>query len=164
VLEFVPALDERSVCRIEKLAGEIWREYYIPIIGAAQVEYMLERLQSVPALNFQISRGFLYYLLKIDGEFSGYFAVLPEKDKERLFLSKIYLLSSARGKGCGRRTLEFIETLAGPGLNRISLTVNKGNIGAIGAYLKCGFTISGTQVTDIGGGFVMDDYLMEKSV
>ncbi len=163
MLEFIPALDAGSVCRIEKLAREIWREYYISIIGEAQVEYMLERFQSVPALNSQIRNGFLYYLLKIDGKFSGYFAVLPEKHKERLFLSKIYLLSSARGKGYGRKTLEFIETLAGPGLNRISLTVNKGNNGAIKAYLKCGFTISGKQVTDIGGGFVMDDYFMEKS-
>lgn len=164
MLEFIPALDTRSVCRIEKLAKEIWREHYTHIIGAAQVEYMLERFQSVPALNSQIRSGFLYYLLKIDGEISGYFAALPEKEKGRLFLSKIYLLSSARGKGCGRKTLEFIETLAGPGLNKISLTVNKGNTGAIKAYLKCGFTITGMQVTDIGGGFVMDDYLMEKSL
>ena len=44
------------------------------------------------------------------------------------------------------------------------LTVNKDNKVAIGAYEKWGFTMQKEVVTDIGEGFVMDDYLMSKPV
>lgn len=33
---------------------------------------------------------------------------------------------------------------------------------AIAAYRKYGFTVREEVVQDIGGGFVMDDYIMEK--
>lgn len=165
MLEFIPAVDAQSVCRIAELAKEIWREHYDPIIGPDQVGYMLQRFQSVPALNAQIRGGYMYYLLKMDGDPVGYLGVLPEQHNERLFLSKIYIRAARRGKGCGRKVLEFAGALAGSmGLKKVSLTVNKGNTGAVQAYLRCGFNITGDTVIDIGGGFVMDDYLMEKSL
>ena len=42
------------------------------------------------------------------------------------------------------------------------LTVNKGNDLGIRAYKGTGFQIVEAVVTDIGEGFVMDDYVMEK--
>ncbi|MFA5319556.1 MAG: GNAT family N-acetyltransferase [Candidatus Omnitrophota bacterium] len=165
MIEFVPAVDASAVCRIEKLAWEIWREHYSPIIGPAQVDYMLRRFQSVSALNAQMRSGYQYYLLRLEGKVSGYLGMLPERHNERLFLSKIYIRAACRGKGYGRKSLEFTEALAGGmGLKKVSLTVNKGNSGAIKAYINCGFNISGPVVTDIGNGFIMDDYLMEKSL
>ena len=44
--------------------------------------------------------------------------------------------------------------------NRLMLAVNKNNRSAIDAYLKHGFSIADAVVKDIGGGFVMDDYIM----
>jgi ribosomal protein S18 acetylase RimI-like enzyme len=44
------------------------------------------------------------------------------------------------------------------------LTVNKNNVNAIKAYEKMGFRNVGSLVQDIGDGFVMDDYAMEKTV
>jgi hypothetical protein len=41
------------------------------------------------------------------------------------------------------------------------LRVNKGNHIAIAAYQHIGFTKRGSIVSDIGGGFCMDDYLMQ---
>ena len=165
MIEFVPAVDASAVCRIGRLAREIWREYYIPIIGPAQVDYMLRRFQSVTAIDAQMRSGYQYYLLKFDGQAAGYLGILPEKHNERLFLSKIYIRAACRGRGYGRKALEFTGALAsGLGLKKISLTVNKGNEPAIKAYLKCGFNIAGQALTDIGNGFVMDDYLMEKSL
>ena len=41
------------------------------------------------------------------------------------------------------------------------LAVNKRNAAAIAAYRKHGFEIVEAVVKDIGGGFVMDDYIME---
>jgi hypothetical protein len=37
------------------LIRDIWREYYTPLLGAAQVEYMLDKCQSVEAVTQQIA-------------------------------------------------------------------------------------------------------------
>ena len=84
--------------------------------------------------------------------------------KSGLFLSKFYLQHAARGSGTGRRCMEFIEGLARRrGLSSLWLTVNKGNP-AVQAYQRLGFRIAADLVMDIGGGFVMDDYRMEKAL
>lgn len=44
------------------------------------------------------------------------------------------------------------------------LTVNKDNAGAIAWYTRKGFKNAGAIVQDIGAGYVMDDYRMEKSI
>ena len=50
------------------------------------------------------------------------------------------------------------------GYGKVMLAVNKRNAGAIAAYRKHGFEIVEAVVKDIGGGFVMDDYILEKRV
>lgn len=44
-------------------------------------------------------------------------------------------------------------------LARIYLTVNKHNKRAIAAYERFGFARTEEAASDIGGGFVMDDYI-----
>jgi ribosomal protein S18 acetylase RimI-like enzyme len=48
------------------------------------------------------------------------------------------------------------------GLPKIWLTVNRNNSNSIKTYESLGFVKSRTQIADIGEGFVMDDYIMEK--
>ncbi len=152
--------------QIETVAGlahEIWNQHFIPIIGKAQVDYMLEKFQSKKAISEQIENGYSYYLLKVDDNYAGYMGACPRESE--LFLSKLYIRASQRGKGFGRKTVEFIEELAcEKGLGKITLTVNKNNTDAIKAYEQFGFTNLGAFVQDIGNGFVMDDYTMEKVV
>ena len=156
-------LNEAQIEIIEKLACEIWNQHFIPIIGKAQVDYMLETFQSKKAISEQIERGFLYYLLKTDDGFIGYMGVQPKEDE--LFLSKLYIRSSQRGKGYGRKAVQFLENMVSEkGLNTITLTVNKNNLDTIKAYERFGFENLGPIVQDIGGGFVMDDYKMAKSI
>lgn len=50
------------------------------------------------------------------------------------------------------------------GLVALYLTVNRENAGSIAAYLAMGFRKVREQVTDIGEGYVMDDFIMEKAV
>jgi hypothetical protein len=47
---------------------------------------------------------------------------------------------------------------------RLRLRVNKRNAAAIRSYLRSGFVFQEDVVTDIGSGFVMDDYVMEKGI
>jgi diamine N-acetyltransferase len=81
-----------------------------------------------------------------------------------VFISKLYVLAAHRKSGAGRRTLELIERRARErGATHLWLTVNKGNP-SVRAYERLGFAIVDAMVMDIGGGYVMDDYKMEKAV
>ena len=92
---------------------------------------------------------------------AGYIALVPGKNE--LFISKLYVTKENRGKGYGRQAVEFIEKLAcDRGFRKMSLNVSKNNIDSIEAYKKLGFKIIRPVVMDIGDGFVMDDYRMEK--
>ncbi|HUO78201.1 MAG TPA: GNAT family N-acetyltransferase [Thermodesulfovibrionales bacterium] len=160
---FIEVLTEEQIEIVESLAEEIWTEHYVPIIGKAQVDYMLDRFQSKKSISDQIMSGFLYFLIKEDNQFIGYIGVQPKGDE--LFLSKIYIKSSERGKGLGGKAIQFIERLAKEkGLGKIVLTVNKNNRDAIKAYEKLGFKNLGSLIQEIGGGFIMDDYKMEKTL
>ncbi len=44
------------------------------------------------------------------------------------------------------------------------LQVNKRNANAINSYQKYGFVVREVTVDDIGHGYVMDDYVMEKKL
>lgn len=156
-------ITESQIKAIESLAYKIWYEYYIPIIGKSQVDYMLEKFQSSIAIKEQINNGFLYFVSEHDNVPVGYMSVNIHDDA--LFLSKFYVRKVDRGKGYGKKMIEYLESLTkDKNLNKISLTVNKYNTRSIKMYEKFGFSICNTIVQDIGKGFVMDDYQMEKSV
>jgi len=148
---------------VEQLAYEIWTQHYTSIIGIDQVEYMLENFQSFEAIEKQISEGMEYFLLFFEREPIGYMASKPED--EDMFLSKIYVLSKMRGKGIGGYAMNYLETKAkGMGCRNLSLTVNKKNTDSIRAYEKLGFINVRPLQTDIGKGFIMDDYFMRKQL
>lgn len=165
-LNFVPVIRPEQLAVVAALAHQIWYEYYVPLIGRAQVDYMVAKFQNAAAMQAQIDQGYEYFLVQRQletGKWSdiGYCAV-EEQPGSLMFLSKFYLHHAARGSGTGRRCMEFIEELARRrGLSLLWLTVNKGN-SAVQAYQRLGFRIAAELVMDIGGGFVMDDYRMEK--
>lgn len=144
------------------LACEIWEEHYTSILGEEQVQYMLATLQSEAAIEADLKAGKIYWLAQLNGENAGY--VSYELQEEQLFLSKLYLKSSARGKGLGRILFERLkQTAQEHGLHKIGLTVNKYNDNTIAVYKKLGFTKEKEQVADIGSGFMMDDYVLSCS-
>jgi len=158
-----PAATHSDIQIIAHLAHEIWTEHYTPIIGSAQVEYMIEKFQSVAAIKEQIGDGVEYHLVRYQGDSAGYISAY--KKKESLFLSKIYVLSSLRGKGIGKTMMNFISERAHQlSCENITLTVNKYNTNSINAYKRMGFLIVEPIVIDIGNGFIMDDYLMKKAL
>jgi len=155
-----PVAGKDAIAVVARLASEIWNEHYVPIIGQEQVDYMIEKYQSEPAISNQIEKeGYTYFLIYAGKDAVGYLGMqIREQD---LFLSKYYVHSSQRGKGYGREALEFIQEYAREqGLQGISLTVNKFNSNSIAAYEKMGFLNLGPTVADIGNGFIMDDYKM----
>ncbi|MDP2088667.1 MAG: GNAT family N-acetyltransferase [Flavobacteriaceae bacterium] len=148
---------------IAQLAATIWREHYTSIIGSNQVEYMLAKYQSASAIEEQVKLGFNYFMVTYQEKPVAYLSFKEEIDS--LFLSKIYVLSNYRGMNIGKTAMVFIEKKAVEiGCNKISLTVNKYNTSSINIYEKIGFQNMGSIINDIGNGFVMDDYIMEKII
>ena len=95
----------------------------------------------------------------------GYTGGHVEADTNRFFISKVYLLKEHRGRGLIASVVRFYERLRRErGLDAMYLTVNKKNEMAIRAYKKHGFEIIDAVETDIGEGFIMDDYIMEKKL
>jgi diamine N-acetyltransferase len=162
-IRLVSVSDDSSIRRVADLADEIWREYYITLIGQSQVDYMLDRFQSFEAVQEQIAQGLFYFLiLNPEDRDIGYLA-LAEKPGEA-YLSKFYLNGQSRGKSYGRQAMEFVKAWADQrGLSRISLSVNKQNP-SVKIYQRLGFKITQATVTDIGNGFFLDDYRMELGV
>ncbi len=146
------------------LASEIWHEYFVSIISTEQIEYMLDKFQSAKAMTDQIERqGYEYYFMQADGRNVGYIGIKPEETK--LLLSKFYLLKAHRGQGYASQAMSFLEELCRQRkLGAIWLTVNRHNASTIAVYEKKGFRTVCEQVADIGGGYVMDDYIMEKEI
>lgn len=146
------------------LARVIWREHFTPIIGAAQVEYMLGRFQSEEAVRGQMEReGFRYFFFLWDGERAGYLCFRPEADA--LFLSKLYVRKEFRGRKIARAATDFLLGICREKkLGAVRLTCNKHNAPSLAAYRALGFRTVRPQVTPIGGGFVMDDYVLEQPV
>jgi RimJ/RimL family protein N-acetyltransferase len=162
-LSIIDVSTSEQIELVESLGDEIWTEHYSPIIGKDQVDYMLEKFQSVQAITNQVNSEYSYYLLNVGKGSIGYFSVQPRKNK--LFLSKIYILKHERGNGYFTQVLKFIENLTTQlSLNEIELTVNKYNEDSISIYKSKGFIISKSAVFDIGNGFVMDDYVLTKSI
>ncbi len=50
------------------------------------------------------------------------------------------------------------------GCSRLYLQVNKNNTGSIAAYERNGFAVAKSVKVDIGGGYFMDDYVMDKNL
>ncbi|QHI70572.1 GNAT family N-acetyltransferase [Tichowtungia aerotolerans] len=148
-----------------ELAREIWTKHYIPIVGQALVDYMLENFQSEHAIESQLTAGYEYYLIIQNNENAGYIALVPNPEANELMISKLYVSKSVRGQGLGQTMLQFAEDICRErGLTTLWLTVNKNNAGSIKWYIRSGFRNAESIVQDIGNGFVMDDYRMEKTV
>ena len=151
--------------KVAELADEIWHECFVGIISEGQINYMVEKFQSLPAMTDQIDRqGYSYFAVYDDGELCGYTAVKPEEDS-RFFLSKLYLCKDKRGMGIASQMLEKVFGEARfLGKKSVYLTVNKHNDHAVAVYEKVGFRKVEEAVTDIGSGYVMDDFIMEYTL
>ncbi len=163
-LQFQKVAPPRQIETLAALASKIWHEHYTPLLGAAQVDYMVEKFQSAPALAHQMEHeGYTYYLLLLDGVPAGFMGFRPEPGK--MFLSKLYVDRPYRRRHLAARALAFLrEICRGQGLTEIYLTVNRHNDGSIAAYRKLGFSVAREEKADIGNGFYMDDYIMSLDV
>lgn len=151
---------------IAGLAGAVWRAHYPGIISDAQIEYMLARGYSTEALTMFIEgRRSGIDLAFVDGALAGFAAWLVTDEGRELKLDKLYVDSACQRSGIGGSLIAAaLEHAREAGAGAVILNVNKKNTGALAAYRKHGFAVRDSVVVDIGNGFVMDDYVMQRTV
>ena len=124
---------------------------------------MLDLKYSLDALRAdRDERGIQHDLAWAESEPVGYCAYGPQAETGDPKLFSLYVRSDHRGRGCGAALLDrAVRWARAREATFIVLTVNKRNTSAIEAYEHCGFQRRSAVVTEIGSGFVMDDYVME---
>lgn len=163
MLTFHPASEE-DIPALRTLATQIWRECYAGIISREQMAYMLEWMYSAETIRREISEGVFWEIVRLDGEDAGYWSVTFGAEGVAK-LNKLYLLPRLQGQGHGQTMLARAFALAEMrAAKEVRLQVNKANVSAQRAYERFGFTQIEEGVFDIGGGYIMDDYILSKPV
>lgn len=162
----ISPLREEDVDRLIALTRDIWMRHYTSIITVAQIEYMLEQRYHPLVIREQLRRPDVWWdTLQRDGELVGFAQYEWGSRPGEIKLDKLYVSYDLRGQGLGSLLLRHVENEArAKSAARLYLQVNKNNASAIGAYRKNGFEIAESAVFDIGNGFVMDDYVMAKTL
>jgi len=157
-LEDIPA--------VAALASTVWRAHYPGIITPEQIEYMLARGYAHDALAaFVNGRDAGIDLAHVGEALAGFAAWLLVDDPRELKLDKLYIDPARQRLGLGGALIERVLGHArSRGVRTVILNVNKRNAQAIAGYEKHGFTVRAPVVIDIGNGFVMDDYVMQRTV
>ncbi len=151
------------LAEISNLAAVIWRAHYPGIITPAQIDYMLARMYDVETMRRELENGIVWFRALVDGELRGFASVGSAEIATEFKLHKLYVHPDHQRHGLGSALLKECESSArARGATTLLLNVNKRNEKAIAAYLKRGFTVRESIVAEIGGGFVMDDYVMVK--
>lgn len=158
------AASEEDIPALRDLATRIWRVSYADLISPGQMAYMLAWMYSAETIRRELSEGVRWEIVRLAGEDAGFLSVSFGADGVAK-LHKLYLLPSAQGQGHGQAILRHIFAEAHEReMREVRLQVNKGNVRALRAYQRFGFERAGEGVFDIGGGFVMDDVIMARSV
>ncbi|MFV0417971.1 MAG: GNAT family N-acetyltransferase [Dysgonomonas sp.] len=152
-----------SIFIIQSLSGRIWPQTFSNILTQDQIAYMMDMMYSKSSLEKQMENGHHYILIEEDGEYLGYLSYeLNYKNSNITKIHKIYVLPSIQGKGLGRFFIDKVAEIAECNNNsHLSLNVNRFNK-AIDFYQRMGFDIVNHEDIDIGNGFLMEDYVMNK--
>ncbi len=97
MLEKKRVTTEEELDQLLPIIHDVWQEAFVPIIGQAQVDYMLATYQSKEQIQKELGNDVYYFLLIKDDQPVGYTAY--EKFESSIYLSKLYLLASVRGQG-----------------------------------------------------------------
>ena len=166
-LTITPAT-EADLPLIQQLAYQTWPVTFAGILLPEQITYMLELMYSLDSLKQQIDEKKHVFLSAQESDskqplgFVSYELDYQQQSKTKIH--KIYLLPASQGKGVGRLLIEKVAELAQQHQNdTLSLNVNRHNK-AIQFYERMGFQHVASETIDIGNGYIMDDFVMEKSL
>jgi GNAT superfamily N-acetyltransferase len=160
-LQIIRATKE-DISLIQHIVYVTWPLTYEPILGKAQLDYMLNLIYSASSLQQQMNDGSQFLLIKENNNaiaFAAYFLKSPTIYK----LDKLYALPNQQGKGLGTMLINYIiDEIKSLGATALHLNVNRYNTKAQKFYKHLDFKIIEEVDVPIGQGFFMNDYVMEK--
>ncbi len=149
---------------IRDIANKTWPVTYGTILPKEQIDYMLNLLYSEQSLTDQMQQQHHEFIIIYDGVAPIGFASFSQVEPQVYKLHKIYVLPSYQGKGTGRFAIDqIIKAMKKAGATSLLLNVNRQN-NAKDFYEKIGFTVIKEEDIDIGNGYFMNDYVMQKSL
>lgn len=148
---------------ISKLAKEIWPKAYGSIISTEQLEYMLNLIYTPDALKNQIENLQHQFIIVLHNENPIGYASYSLLENDTYKLHKLYILQDFHCKGVGKNIInKIISLIDSKNPIKLRLNVNRYNP-SLAFYKKIGFEISHQEDIEIGNGFFMNDYVMEKT-
>lgn len=149
---------------IRRIAFAVWPVAYEKILSKEQMDYMLDKMYSAKSLLENMKEN--EFILALDErEVIGFASFSSHAENEDVYhLNKIYILPSQQNKNCGRLMIDHvIETIKSRGATSLQLNVNRQNP-AKHFYKKLDFSVIKKEDIDIGSGFFMNDFVMEKNL
>lgn len=164
-MEIIQATTE-DIHIIQSLSDVIWPHTFREMLSSEQIAYMMNMMYSAEALTKQMSEGHHYLLVKDGDEYIAYISYENNyKNKSWTKVHKIYILPSVQGTGLGRKLIDIVADIAMSNSNsELSLNVNRDNLKAINFYKRMGFEIILSEDNDIGCGYLMTDYVLNKKI
>jgi GNAT superfamily N-acetyltransferase len=161
----IRSIFEHEISFIKKMAYEIWRAWYLDVImDEKQMLYMLNMMYNEDKIKSDIDSGIIYLVImdekKIQG-FASYQNGLGEGGNMTK-IHKLYVQTEVHKKGLGNKLFDYMEMRAKEASSDgLFLHVNRDNK-SIGFYEHKGMSIVKSEDNDIGKGYFMYDYVMEK--
>jgi diamine N-acetyltransferase len=158
----IRGIQANELALIQTLAHRIWPDTFREILSPEQIDYMLRLMYDIEVLQKQFSEGHRFFLYNADGAPVGFMVIEPRPEESMVKIHKLYVLPEAQGKGVGKGFLQFCESWARRNnFSKVCLNVNRFNK-AVGFYRRMGMEIVREEDIDIGEGFLMEDYVLEK--
>jgi ribosomal protein S18 acetylase RimI-like enzyme len=149
---------------VPAMAREIWQATYPGIITQEQIDFMLEQRYGHERLYDDLEDVHKWLDQAFVGDRRVGFA-FSEIYKGEFKLDKLYIHPDVQRQGVGGQLIAHVAARAKKeGYPCVILAVNKRNDKAINSYMKYGFVVREAIVDDIGHGFIMDDFVMEKKL
>lgn len=156
----IRAADVNDIATIREIANITWPVAYGSYISKEQLDYMLDMMYSDNSLLEQMNKGHQFYIAEQHNNPIG-FASVSKEEGNACKLNKLYVLPTAQKTGAGKALLQkSIDYAISHAASCLYLQVNKQN-NAQHFYSKHGFTVREASILEIGGGYIMDDYIME---
>ena len=162
----ISAVTVSDLNALAALARVVWQNAYADIITQAQIDTMLEQRYNTPRLLGELeATGIWWDKATVNGQMVAFASTLFGATAREMKLDKLYVDPQWQRRGIGGRLLAHLaERALAQGCDTLLLAVNKRNERAIAAYRKYGFSVRDAVCVDIGNDFVMDDFIMVKSL
>lgn len=159
-------ISKKDFKTIQEIASKSWETTYRELLSEEQYDYMLDKMYSLDALLIQTDIQNHEFILALEDKKALGFASyeINYDNKRKTKIHKLYILPDQQKKGVGKLLIDEVTDIAKSHKESIiTLNVNRFNK-ALNFYNRIGFEIIGEEDINIGNGYLMEDYILEKKL